>query len=379
MKIAVSCVPFDNGKSGISVYMRNMVRELAALGHELTLAVEPGAEKFFDGIPIKRFIVLPGCCRNAVVSMLYHLFILPGKLGGGKFDFAVIAAGNRRGFAYKTLPVLSVIHDLSQYHITGKYDMFRMFYIKRILPVCTRHADKVLAISRSTADDLVKFWHIAPGRITVCYNGLTLFPAAPSHWCEKNGLTPGKYIFYVSRIEHPGKNHLNLIKAYEKLPVELQMEYKLALAGSDWSGAEKVHAYAESSPSRDRIVFTGYTGNDEMAEAYKGATAYVFPSFFEGFGLSLIEAMHYGVPCAAADASSLGEIGRGAALLFDPADVDDISRALQKLLSEPELRAELADKGRSRAAEFSWAKHAAAIAGAFKVASTVSPENPQAR
>ena len=83
----------------------------------------------------------------------------------------------------------------------------------------------------------------------------------------------------------------------------------------------------------------------------------MFPSLFEGFGLSLIEAMHYGVPCACSNNSSLGELGKGAALLFDPNDVDAIADALKQLLGSPELRRQLIESGHRRAGDFTWKKH----------------------
>ena len=102
-----------------------------------------------------------------------------------------------------------------------------------------------------------------------------------------------------------------------------------------------------------------------MDEAYRGAAMYVFPSLFEGFGLSLIEAMHYGIPCACSDCSSLGELGYGAALLFNPHDTSAIAEAMKRILSEPELRAGLAEAGRRRAAEFTWEKHVDRILNAI--------------
>ena len=129
------------------------------------------------------------------------------------------------------------------------------------------------------------------------------------------------------------------------------------LCGADWHGADVIHARAEDSPLRGQIVLTGFIANEDLEEAYRGSAVYVFPSLFEGFGLSLIEAMHYGVPCACSETSSLGELGQGAALLFDPENPAAIADALLRLLSEPGLRDELKEAGRRRAAEFTWTKH----------------------
>ena len=214
MKILLSAIPFDNGKSGISVYIREVVKALEAQGHELTLIVEDdGAKEFerFELIRIKK--------RNALFSMLYSLFILPFRVKWKKYDFCIMLAANRRVFCRYPLFTIAVVHDLSQYHVPVKYDKFRMFYIKKVLPHYVRKAQSIVAISESTKKDLIKYWHIPEEKITVVYNGFT--PPAPVQ-TEKL-----KQILYISRIEHPGKNHLNLLKAFELLPENLRSTYTL--------------------------------------------------------------------------------------------------------------------------------------------------------
>ncbi len=365
MRILVSCVPFDGGKSGISVYMREVVRALHAAGHQLTLLVEPGAAEFFPGM---QTVELPKWTRRPLFSMIWHLLMLPWRIRWRDFDFCVIAAANRRTFCRYPIFTVAVVHDLAQYHVPGKYDPLRTFYLKTVLPFFVRRAQSVLAISRSTAQDLERFWRVPKEKIAIAYNGLALAqPTAESgHWRERHGLKDARYILYISRIESPGKNHLNLLKAWELLPPELTRDCRLVLAGADWHGAEEVHAWHRQSPRRDEILFTGFVASGDLPEAYEHAAGYVFPSHFEGFGLSLIEAMHYGVPCACSNNSSLGEIGMGAALLFDPADPAAIAAALRTLLTEPARCEELVAAGRKRSAEFSWEGHVARMVEAYE-------------
>ena len=345
MKILLSAIPFDNGKSGISVYIREVVKALEAQGHDLTLIVEDdGAAEFerFDLIRIKK--------RRALFSMLYSLFILPWRINWKKYDFCIMLAANRRVFCRYPVFTIAVVHDLSQYHIPVKYDRFRMFYIKRVLPYYVRKAQSIAAISQSTRNDLVKYWHVPEEKITVVYNGFT-----PPEKIETEKL---KQILYISRIEHPGKNHLNLLKAFELLPEELRQAYTLVMPGASWSGAEAVFEYAEKSPCKNQFQFTGFAESAKLPELYAQSAMYIFPSHFEGFGLSLLEAMHAGLPCACSNNSSLGELGEGAAELFDPASVQEISDAMKKILSDPACQQELSRKGRERAAHFCWQKTA---------------------
>ncbi len=341
MKILLSAIPFDNGKSGISVYIREVVKALEKQGHELTLIVEDdGAEEFerFELIRIKK--------RRALFSMLYSLFILPFRINWKKFDFCILLAANRRVFFRYPIFTIAVVHDLSQYHVPVKYDKFRMFYIKRVLPYYIRKAQSVVAISKSTKNDLIKYWHIPEEKISVVYNGFT-----PPENVDAEKL---KQILYISRIEHPGKNHLNLLKAFELLPEDLHREYTLVMPGASWNGAEKVFEYAENSPCKEQFKFTGFVDFAKLPELYAQSAMYIFPSHFEGFGLSLLEAMHAGLPCACSNNSSLGELGENAAELFSPASPHDIAESIRKILTDPDYQNELIRKGRAKASGFSW-------------------------
>ncbi len=361
MRILISCIPFDRGKSGISVYIRSIIAALAEEGHELTLLIEPGDAVFFPGFQL---IEMPRWTRQAPISFVWHLLAVPVLIWRRRrYDFCIIAAANRRAFAFYPLFTVAVVHDLAQYHVAGKYDRFRMFYLKRVLPIFVRRAPAVLAISDSTAHDLKNHWRVPEKKIRMVYNGLSI-PAEnnPNHdWITRNRLDGTPYILYISRIESPGKNHLNLIRAFELLSENLASRVRLVCAGADWHGAADVHTAASRSPRAERILFPGYLAAGDLADAYRHAECYVFPSFFEGFGLSLIEAMHHGVPCCCSHNSSLGEIGKGAALLFDPESPEEIAAALTEILSSEETRHRLAVAGKERAKQFNWGRHARAI------------------
>ena len=343
MKILLLAIPFDNGKSGISVYIREVIRALRDAGHSLTVVVEDDAAKEFrdlELIHIKK--------RRPLFSMLYTLYILPWQIRWNAYDFCIVLAANRRLFCRYPIYTIGVVHDLSQYHIPVKYDRFRMFYIRRVLPHYARKAQSICAISKSTRNDLVKYWHIPEKKITVVYNGFTPFPMPTGNKKKK------KQILYVSRIEHTGKNHLNLLKAFELLPDKLRQEYVLVMAGSAWNGAETVYEYAKNSQCRKQFQFTGFVRSEDLPELYAQSALYVFPSLFEGFGLSLLEAMYANLPCVCSRTSSLGELGQGAAELFDPTSPQDIANAMEKILSNPELQQQLCRAGQLKVANFSW-------------------------
>ena len=153
---------------------------------------------------------------------------------------------------------------------------------------------------------------------------------------------------------------MRLIEAYGKLPRALAEAHPLVIAGADWKDAEAVHAAAAASPHAEFIRFTGFV--DDLEAVWADAGYYVFPSLFEGFGLSLVEAMARGIPCACSNNGSLGEIAGDVAITFDPERVDDIAAALERLLEEPEQeRADRVARGLAHVRKFSWADHAAGL------------------
>ena len=357
MRILLSCIPYDSGKSGISVYVREVARELAAQGHALTLLCEPGVDVAADIGITAETVHAPAWTRRAVASMLWHLLALPFWIAARKknFDAMAICAANRRVLAWYPLPTVATVHDLANFHIPGKYSRLRMIYLAHILPFFAMRAQHLIAVSAATKTDMVRFWRCAQDRVSVLYNGLA--PGA----AQIPGAGAGSSILYISRIEHPGKNHVRLIEAYGKLDSALAAAHPLVIAGADWKDAETVHAAAAASPNAAHIRFTGFV--DDIAPLWRDAGFYVFPSLFEGFGLSLAEAMAMGIPCACSENGALGEVGADAAIKFDPLDAESIASALRTLLTEPQSdRAARIARGRKRAADFSWAAHARGLA-----------------
>ena len=164
--------------------------------------------------------------------MLWHLFVLPFWIWCHRRDFDgfVICAANRRVCAWYPLPTTATVHDLANFHIPGKYSRSRMFYLAHVLPFFAKRAQRLVAVSEATKTDMVKFWHCRKDDVTVLYNGLVVnrldgkvvnrlggevVKGSSNEPSNHNTTIPPNHhtILYLSRIEHPGKNHVRLIDA----------------------------------------------------------------------------------------------------------------------------------------------------------------------
>jgi len=324
---------------------------------EASLFIPPGAEAL-------RLAPLPGRLRPPLKNVAWHQAVLPGRCRAAGYDVLFLPAGNRRLPWHVPCPSVGTVHDLSSIHIAGKYDRGRLFYILHVLPRLARRLTHVVTISESSKRDLVEYAKVPADRISV-------IPLAADYDTYRPGdresaraavraewRVDAPYLLYISRLEHPGKNHVRLIRAFDRLKSHHDLPHKLVLAGSDWSGAEHIHRAAAEAVHGEDIVFTGFARNDMLPPLYHGADVFVFPSLYEGFGIPLLEAMACGIPVACADLSSLPEVGGDGPVYFDPYDEEAMEDALHRLLSDEALRAGCVDRGLARCRDFSWERTA---------------------
>lgn len=369
-KIFVSALAYDDGKSGISNYTDNVLRCLCEK-HSVEVAVfKKDIPVFASRNPRVKILPVGNWASKPAISALWHLFGLVFTIDFSKYDFIFLPAGNRRLFSRCPKWTVTTFHDLSQFHLEGKYDKLRMFYIFNVLRRFLLKVDSICAISNSTSQDLQHFYKIPQERIFINYNGFDKARIADKSisrsQLEAKFSISGKYLLYVARIEHPGKNHLNLIKAYEQLPTDIKDQYSLVFAGSDWNGAETVKAYASASSEKDKIHFCGFVDDKYLSALFRHACLYVFPSFCEGFGIPMLEAFEAGVPVVCSNTTSLPEVGGEAVLTFDPKNVSEMSQIIVKVLTNSNLYDKLIHNGYERVKAFDWHKHSERIVDQYE-------------
>jgi glycosyltransferase involved in cell wall biosynthesis len=220
-----------------------------------------------------------------------------------------------------------------------------------------QEAGRVIAISQTTADDLLRFYDLPAECVRIIYPGIAgQFKPATGEEIDRvrkqYGLGPA-YILHVGRIDRK-KNLTSLVRAFARFRERLPFEGKLVLVGVEYPKARDL----DLKPAIDelglgeQVIFTGAVTDPDLPPLYSGALATVFPTLHEGFGLAPVEAMACGSPLLAHRAGALQEAAGEAALLLDEPDVETIARALCLLASEPALREELRARGLARAARF---------------------------
>jgi glycosyltransferase involved in cell wall biosynthesis len=257
-------------------------------------------------------------------------------------------------------PVVTTIHDLAFEHLPETFNRRSWMQLRLTVRQTARRAAHIITVSEYSREDISRTYGIAPQRITVTPE------AAPAGFSPVTNETELRrirenygihenYILSLCSIQ-PRKNLVRLIEAYSCLR-GVRPEVKLpqlVLAGKrGWLDSETFRA-AERTDLGKEILFTGYVPEPDLAGLYSGAICFVYPSYFEGFGLPLVEAMQCGVPVIAGNRTSLPEIVGEAGLLFDPFDTQALVRALTQVIDDSEYRAVLRSKGLERAKNFDW-------------------------
>ncbi|MFO1406411.1 MAG: glycosyltransferase family 1 protein [Steroidobacteraceae bacterium] len=373
LRVGVACFASDGGRSGIGQYLLNVVRRLplVAPDDEFVVFAPRRDASLWSGLPPRVTVELVADRHDSPVqSLLWHSLELPRRLRAHDCNVAFLPAGNRRlGVAYG-VPSVATVHDLSQLHVPQKYDLARMIYATRVLPALIGRQDRVVTVSSSTRADVLEHTAVTADRVSVVPNGVDLSRYSARHAAgggEAHDGRGGPYLLYVARLEHPGKNHVTLLEAYARLKAS-GLPHRLVLAGPRWSGADAIDAAVVRLGLAGEVVFTGFLDADALPGLYRGASAFVFPSLYEGFGIPLLEAMASGVPCCVSNVSSLPEVAGDAALLFDPRDVSAIAEAMHRLLTDDVLRARLRARGIDRSGRYTWERSALGVIDACRAA-----------
>jgi glycosyltransferase involved in cell wall biosynthesis len=255
----------------------------------------------------------------------------------------------------KAKKIVTSVHDFSfilykDFHPKERIEYFENNFFKNIYK-----SDMIITGSNFSKQEIIDRLGFEASKIEVIYHGIDhkLFKVYDD--LDINIDLPKRFIFCVGSIE-PRKNLLGLLKAYNLLDKNIKEKYKLVLAGfKGWENKEIMQLIKQNE---DYIKYLGYISDKELAKVYNLTKLFIYPSFYEGFGLPVAEAMACGTPVITSNVSSLPEVGGDAVVYVDPNDIEDIKQKIMMVLNDEDLQKQMIQKGLKRAKEFTWEKSA---------------------
>lgn len=266
---------------------------------------------------------------------------------------------------FSPVPTVISIMDLAFLHFPEYFTQKDLTQLKSWTSYSVKKAKAIVTISESTKNDIIKLYGIPGQMVRVVYLGIkktvTLTPHiyTMQELQTKYGINKD-FVLFVGTLQ-PRKNIARLIEAFSELLKEKKYEnspLQLVIVGKKGWQYDEILASPKKYGVEDRVKFLDFVPDEELVMLYKNALCFAWPSLYEGFGLPILEAMKMGCPVITSNVSSMPEAGGDAALYVDPENVEDITKKLDKLVSSPELRKEMVEKGKKQVQKFSWEKTA---------------------
>lgn len=363
MRFALDAHSIGRKLTGNEVYARNLLNGFACLDRQSEFIAYVSVDEAARWVP-KRFLT-----RRVSANPFCRL----------GFDLSWNLRRDRPGLVHVQytapaacpVPVVVSVHDVSFLEHPEYFSPGRAAQLRWTVRHTVKRAARVLTGSEFSRASILRMYpDLDPERVAVVPNAAS--PAfrpvsremAAAAVRERFGLA-APFVLTVGDLQ-PRKNHLGLISAFASMVRAFpRLPHHLVLAGKDTWYAPRVHEAARQSGVSSRIHFTGFVSDEDLLHLYNACDAFVFPSFYEGFGLPVLEAMACQRAVACSCTSALPEVADGAALLFDPYTPDDVVKALADLLRDAELRARMERLGGQRAAQFSWNKTAERTLGIY--------------
>jgi glycosyltransferase involved in cell wall biosynthesis len=359
-------------RAGVSNYTEQLLRHLGHVdqANRYTIFTTRGMRQASLGLP-RNFQVRPSLLPtiNPRVRVPWEQLIAPIllRLHGVDIYHGVL---NVMPLACP-VPGVVTIHDLSPFLFPQTFRRVNRTYTRWAIRVACRRAAQLIAVSEFTKQEIVRWLHVAPERISVTHNGVGARfappdPQALEAFRRRAGL-PERFILFLGTLE-PRKNLPTLLEAYAGIAAEADVPLIIG-GGKGWL-YDPVFAKVEALQLGGRVRFAGFIDDDDLPLWYAAATVFTLPSLYEGFGIPLLEAMACGTPVVASSSSSLPEVVGDAGLIVSPTDPEALGRALLQLLNDGDLRAELRERGLRRARLFSWADMAERTLDVYRAATS---------
>ena len=301
--------------------------------------------------------------KNPVKAALRKLLpLVQGLQLAGYASEYIYHSPNYRLMPYKGKSVVT-FHDLSLIRHPELHPEDRLDELVPALEKSAMQADHIITDSEKVRREVMSHYGLGEDRVTAVPLASSFEPRstdvpARDRYLEDLGLAPGRYLLFTSTLE-PRKNVGGLLRAYRELPASTRAHFPLVLAGQLGWKSDDISAELSNPETARQVRHIGYVSNQQLSYLYSGARTFVYPTYYEGFGLPPIEAQAFSVPVITSNRSCLPEVTGGAALLIDPDDCDELTRAMLRLIEDPGLHTKLAQQGLENVRRFSWQNTAA--------------------
>jgi len=345
MKIGLIVDALDDSSAGISVYAENLVKNILKLDKKneyVLIHHKKNNKKVFKKT---KELIVP--LKNIPFAREYRkIFQLPKILEKKRFDIIHETTQIGPFFRKTKFKKIVTIHDLTPLRFPKTQSWQTHLHHKVGLKKILRRVDKVIAVSKSTKKDILKFFNIKKSKINVIYEGYRKLEIGKN--CLKKYKIQKPYLFYVGTLE-PRKNIVNLIKGFKLSKINCQ----LIIGGKKGWKYQEIFEIVKKEKLQKRVKFIGFVDDEDIGYLYKNAIAFIFPSLYEGFGLPILEAMSCGCPVITSNVSSLPEVTGNAAILINPRNTQEISKAIIKIQNN-NIRENLIAKGHKNIQRFNW-------------------------
>jgi glycosyltransferase involved in cell wall biosynthesis len=341
--------------AGINWHIFNLLAHLPRAAPEIDLTIFLG-ESRYAAAPGVHLCVSRLPTARPPVRILWEQVIQPWVVRQAQLDLLHCPAFV--GPLVSTCPTVITVHDLSFLFFPQGFRTLNRRYLQTLTRLSVHRAQRIIAVSESTKQDLVGHYGLSPARIDVVHNGADeSFRPLPTNevaaFRSREGL-PDRFILFVGTLE-PRKNVVRLIEAYARLP---KARPPLMLVGGKGWHYDEVFARLEALDLSAEVHFVGYVQADDLPLWYNAADLFVYPSLYEGFGLPPLEAMACGTPVITSAASSLPEVVGKAGRLVDPTDIAALATTMDQVLSDRDVQEKMQAAGLAQARSFSWSKAA---------------------
>lgn len=355
-RIAVNGTYLQAQASGLGVVNRNLISELMKCDCQFQFTLYSHDDYFQTQYPDRVIPVTPNLSPDRgfpghTKRLFWYQTGLKQQPTSQQAD--LFFSPVHEGMFFPDIPQIVTVHDL----IPLKYPELSpkwKYYYQYALPLLLKKSRKIVCVSEYTKQDIVNSYGLAPNSIEVVYNGYDrslFYPQPDPKISTKYSLD--KYLLYVGDLRFY-KNLSRCLTAFDRLPLK---DYQFVITGKkDDFFYPEIERQTQQLSARERIIFLDYVPTADLPFLYSMARSLVFASLDEGFGLPVLEAMACGCPVITSNSTSIPEVGGDSVLYVDPYNVEDIVRAMYRVLTDAELRKSLKDRGLKRAKLFSWDK-----------------------